>query len=84
MPPLPKPLEASISSEVCVSFAAVAMQVTPDVTIEIRSASFGVRVDYDDKPGSYLLTMPMTSEQAVMAGRERFGEPKKLAEIESS
>ena len=79
---VPKPLEASVRSEVCVSFAAVAMHVSPDVTIEIRSASFGVRVDYDDKPGSYLLTMPMTSEQAVVGGRERFGEPKKIADIE--
>jgi acetoacetate decarboxylase len=79
---VPKPLEASVRSEVSVSFAAVAMHVSPDVTIEIRSASFGVRVDYDDKPGSYLLTMPMSSEQAVVAGRERFGEPKKIASIE--
>ncbi len=66
---VPKPLEASVRSEVCVSFSAAAMQVSPDVTIEIRSASFGVRVDYDDKPGSYLLTMPATSEQAVVVGR---------------
>jgi acetoacetate decarboxylase len=79
---VPKPLEASVRSEVCVSFAEVAMQRSPDVTIEIRSASFGVRVDYADRPGSYLLTMPMTSEQAVVAGRERFGEPRKLANIE--
>jgi len=79
---VPKPLEAVVRSEVCVAFAAVAMSVSPDVTIEIRSASFGVRVDYDDKPGIYFLTMPMTSEQAVVGGRERFGEPKKLADIE--
>jgi acetoacetate decarboxylase len=79
---VPKPLEASVRSEVSVSFAVVAMQVSPDVTIEIQSASFGVRVDYDDKPGSYLLTMPMSSEQAVVRGRERFGEPKKIASIE--
>ena len=79
---VPKPLEASVRSEVCVSFASVAMHVSPELTIEIRSASFGVRVDYDDKPGSYLLTMPMTSEQAVVGGRERFGEPKKIADIE--
>ena len=79
---VPKPLEASVRSEVCVSFAAVAMHVSPDVTTEIRSASFGVRVEYDDKPGNYLLTMPMSSEQAVVLGRERFGEPKKIANIE--
>jgi acetoacetate decarboxylase len=79
---VPKPLEASVRSEVCVSFSVAAMPVTPDVTIEIRSASFGVRVDYDDKPGCFLLTMPMTSEQAVVDGRERFGEPRKIADVE--
>lgn len=81
---VPKPLDASLRSEVCVSFTAADIQITPDVTIEIRSASFGVRVSYDDKPGIYLLTVPMTSERAVMAGRERFGEPRKLADIEFS
>lgn len=79
---VPKPLEASFRSEVSVSFATVAMHVSPEVTIEIRSASFGVRVEYDDKPGNYLLTMPMSTEQAVVVGRERFGEPKKIANIE--
>ena len=79
---VPKPLEASVRSEVDVSIAAIEMQISPDVTIAIRTAHFGVRVNYDDKPGCYLLTMPMTSEQAVVGGRERFGEPKKLAEIE--
>ncbi|MCP4904701.1 MAG: acetoacetate decarboxylase family protein [bacterium] len=79
---VPKPLEACVQPEMYLSFASVAMQVSPDVTLEIRSASFGVRVDYDDKPGYYLITMPMSSEAAVVGGRERFGEPKKLAEIE--
>lgn len=79
---VPKPLEAHVQPEVYLSFASVAMHVTPDVTLEIRSASFGVRVDYDDKPGCYLITMPMSSESAVVGGRERFGEPKKLAKIE--
>jgi acetoacetate decarboxylase len=79
---VPKPLEASVHPEVHVCFASVAMQVTPEVTLEIRSASFGVRVEYDDRPGNYLLTMPMSSEAAVVGGRERFGEPKKLAQID--
>jgi acetoacetate decarboxylase len=79
---VPKPLEARVQPEVYVSFSSVAMHVAPDVTLEICSASFGVRVDYDDKPGYYLITMPMSSEAAVVGGRERFGEPKKLATIE--
>lgn len=79
---VPKPLETSVRSEICVSFHAMATRVSADLTIEVRSACLGVRVDYDDKPGSYLLTVPMTSEQAVVVGRERFGEPRKLANIE--
>jgi acetoacetate decarboxylase len=78
---VPRPLEASVGSEVCVSFTSIATQLTPDVTIEARSASFGVRVDYDEKPGSYLLAMPMSSEGAVLLGRERYGQPAKLAEL---
>ena len=78
---VPRPLEASVGSEVCVSFTSLATHVTPDVTIEIRSASFGVRVDYDGKPGSYLLAMPMASERAVFLARERFGQPAKLADL---
>ena len=33
-------------------------------------------------PGIFLLTMPMTTEQAVIGGRETYGEPKKIAQIE--
>lgn len=78
---VPRPLEASLNSEVCVDFARVSVEVSPDVTIEIRSARIGVRVEYDDKPGWYLLAMPMTSEQSVSRSRERFGVPAKLAEV---
>lgn len=81
---VPKPLEASVYPEVLVSFSSVARQLTPDITEEIRSASFGVRVDYADRPGNYLLTMPMCSEAEVVGGRERFGEPRKLANIDFS
>ncbi len=79
---VPKPLEAGLGAEVHVSFTVVDMHVSPDVTIELRSASFGVRVEYDDKPGIYFLTTPMTSERAVVMGRERFGAPAKSAQID--
>ena len=68
---VPKPLEASVQSEVCVSFHAVATRLSPDVTVEIRSACFGVRVDYDDKPGNYLLTKPSTSERKCARSDDR-------------
>ena len=81
---VPKPLEASVVPEVILNFSSVEMHLEGDVTVDICSASFGVRVDYADRPGNYLLTMPMSSEAAVVRGRERFGEPKKLARIEFS
>lgn len=82
---VPRPLEANVHAEVGVRFTSFASGVAPDapeVVDEIRSLRVGVRVDYDDKPGAYLLTVPMSSERAVFAGRERFGEPRKLAEID--
>jgi acetoacetate decarboxylase len=78
---VPKPLQPS-HPEVCVTFSHVAMHVTPEVTIEIGSAIVGVRASYDGVDGIWLITMPMTSEQAVIGGRETYGEPKKIAKID--
>ncbi len=36
---------------------------------------------HGDMVGGYPLVMPMTTEQAVVGGRETFGEPKKLADV---
>jgi acetoacetate decarboxylase len=79
---VPRPLRPAQRSEVCVTFSHVAMHLAPDVTFEIGSAIFGVRVAYDGVEGIYLITMPMTTEQAVVPGRETYGEPKKIAQIE--
>ncbi|HVT64141.1 MAG TPA: acetoacetate decarboxylase family protein [Mycobacteriales bacterium] len=45
------------------------------------AGTFAVHARYEDVEGDYALVMPMTTEQAVVGGRETFGEPKKLAEI---
>lgn len=79
---VPRPLVAAERPEVCVTFSHVAMELGPGVTFEIGSAIFGVRVTYDGTPGIWLITMPMTAEQAVVGGRETYGEPKKIASIE--
>ena len=79
---LPKPLVPSARPEVCATFSHVAMHVSPELTIEIGSAIFGVRASYDGIEGIWLITMPMTSEQAVIPGRETYGEPKKIASID--
>jgi acetoacetate decarboxylase len=45
------------------------------------AGSFSVACRHEEVEGDYALVMPMTTEQAVVGGRETFGEPKKLAEI---
>jgi acetoacetate decarboxylase len=79
---VPKPLETTERSRVCVTFSHVAIEITPEFTLEIGSAIFGVKASYDGEEGIYLITMPMSSEQAVIGGRETYGEPKKIAQIE--
>jgi acetoacetate decarboxylase len=78
---LPKPLEPAGRPEVGVTFSHVAMQIRPDFAFEIGAAVFGVRAVYEGVEGLYPITMPMTAEGAVVAGRETYGEPKKLADI---
>lgn len=78
---IPKPLTPAARPEVCVTFSHVAMHINPQLTIEIGSAIFGVRARYEGTDGIYLLSMPMTSEQAVLGGRDTYGEPKKIARI---
>jgi acetoacetate decarboxylase len=79
---IPRPLKPTDRPEVCVTFSHVAMHITPEFTFEIGSTIFGVRAFHDGVEGIYLLTMPMTTEQAVVPGRETYGEPKKIAEID--
>jgi acetoacetate decarboxylase len=45
------------------------------------AGTFAVHARHEDVDGDYALVMPMTTEQAVVGGRETFGEPKKLADI---
>jgi acetoacetate decarboxylase len=45
------------------------------------AGTFGVAARHDGHEGFYPLLMPMTTEQAVIGGRETFGEPKKMAQM---
>lgn len=78
---MPKPLVPTARPEVCVTFSQVAMHIRPGLSVEIGSGVFGVRARHEGVEGIYLLTMPMTAEQAVLGGRDTYGEPKKLAQI---
>jgi acetoacetate decarboxylase len=42
---------------------------------------FAVAALHEGKAGEYPLLMPMTSERAVIGGREVYGEPKKIGEV---
>jgi acetoacetate decarboxylase len=39
------------------------------------AGTFAVHARHEDLDGDYALVMPMTTEQAVVGGRETFGEP---------
>ena len=77
---LPRPLEAAASPEIFVQFANIAMHFSEERTVQIGAATVGVACSYEDRPGYYVLAMPMEGEFVVIGGRERYGEPKKIAE----
>lgn len=79
---LPRPLEPAPAPEIFVQFANVAMHLSEDRTVEIGAATVGVACSYDGRPGYYVLAMPMEGEFVVIGGREKYGEPKKIAETE--
>jgi len=79
---LPRPLEPTGRPDVALTISHVEMHITPDFTMEIGSAIFGVPARYDGVEGTYLVSMPMTTEAAVVGGRETYGEPKKIASID--
>ncbi len=79
---LPPPLVPASRPEVGLTISQVAIHMAPGFDIEIGAAIFGVRAVYDGVEGLYMITMPMSTEGAVIGGRETYGEPKKLAQID--
>ena len=77
---LPKPLVAAKRPEVFVQFAHVSMHYSEEHTVTIGAATVGVGCTYEGRAGYYVLAMPMEGEFVVIGGRERYGEPKKIAE----
>jgi len=73
---LPKPLEVTDNPMVRLNFAQV------DMPRGVLGASVcSVTCMHEGQVGLYDLTMVMTTEQAVIGGRETFGEPKKLGNV---
>ena len=81
---LPRPLEPADSPEIFVQFANVAMHFSEDRVVEIGAATVGVACSHEGRDGYYVLAMPMEGEFVVIGGREKYGEPKKIAQTEFS
>lgn len=77
---LPPPLEPTDRPLVKVTVATVDLQ-RPGIPV-FGAGSFSVAARHDGLDGWYALLMPMTTEQSVIGGRETFGEPKKLGQVE--
>lgn len=75
---LPPPLKPSDRPLVRISVASVDIgRGRPP----FGAGTFAVQAVHEGTVGNYPLIMPMTTEQAVIGGRETFGEPKKLADV---
>ncbi|HLH29256.1 MAG TPA: acetoacetate decarboxylase family protein, partial [Acidimicrobiales bacterium] len=75
---LPPPLQPPAEPLVRVTVATVDVGRGYGV---FGAGTFAVHCRHEGTDGDYALVMPMTTEQAVIGGRETFGEPKKLAEM---
>jgi acetoacetate decarboxylase len=75
---LPKPLEPAAEPLVRIQLQRVQIEGRPP----FGSAVFSVTARHGDLAGDYPLFMPQSTEQSVTGGRETFGEPKKLADIQ--
>jgi acetoacetate decarboxylase len=76
---LPAPLSPPSEALVRVTIATVDVGRGYPV---FGAGTFAVHARHEAVDGDYALVMPMTTEQAVVGGRETFGEPKKLADID--
>jgi acetoacetate decarboxylase len=75
---LPPPIGPGAEPLVKVTVATVDIAGYPT----FGAGSFSVRARHEGTEGYYALLMPMTTEQAVIGGRETFGEPKKLGAVD--
>jgi acetoacetate decarboxylase len=76
---LPPPLQPAAEPRVTVSISEVARS---NCVGPFNAASVNVACRFEGQDGVYCLSMPMSTDTAVIFGRELYAEPKKLAEIE--
>ncbi len=75
---LPPPLEPASEPIVSVSVSHIGLSNTLQ---PFGAGGLNLRCRYEDIIGDYPLTMPMSTDSAVIFGRELYGEPKKVANI---
>src|SRR5262245_8649772 len=75
---LPPPLEPDAQPRATVTVAAIGRS---NCVGPFDGASINLACRYRGEDGFYCLTMPMSTDTAVVFGRELYAEPKKLAEI---
>jgi acetoacetate decarboxylase len=78
---LPPPLRPPDEPRVHARVTEIKLQLG-EYAHQERVAYFAVDATYEDETGEYPLLMPIDLEPAVAISREKFGEPKKLAEID--
>lgn len=76
---IPPPLQPAAEPRVSVSVSEIRRS---DCVGHFYGCSFNIACTFEGQPGLFCLTMPMSTDTAVIFGRELFAEPKKLAEIE--
>ena len=76
---LPPPLEPA---EYPLAMAFVANYPATNFDCVYKESALFVRASYNGEEGGYCLAMPVTSDIAMAGGREVFGFPKKMAEID--
>jgi acetoacetate decarboxylase len=76
---IPPPLVPAAEPRVSVSVSEIRRS---DCVGPFFGCSFNIACTFEGEPGLFCLTMPMSTDTAVVFGRELFAEPKKLAEIE--
>lgn len=76
---LPPPLTPADAPLVSVSVSEIGQS---NCVGPFNGAAVNVACRYDGREGLYCLTMPMSTDTAVIFGRELYAEPKKLADIQ--
>ena len=76
---LPAPLKPG---KVPLAMAFVAEYPRTNFGVSYRESALFLRAEFNGEEGNYCLAMPVTNDIALILGRETFGYPKKLANIE--